>query len=312
MRIAVGQLTHETNTFSNVKTTMDSFKLWEWDQGETIFQKHDGVKDYLGGMFDRGKALGIEIVPTFSAWANPSGIITKETYDTAKKLLLSAIKNSGDLDAICLFLHGAGVAEDVDDLEGDLLTALRKVVGYQIPVVTVLDLHGNITETMVKESSAILGNIDYPHTDSYERGIEAIDLTARIVKGEVKPKMNFIKIPLLIPTTTSYNSPVKEINEWCQEWEQYNEVIDCTFYHGFPYSDIPYAGVSIITTTNNNPKLASKVSNEIAARVWEIKDKFFPSLPSPMEAITYASNIRSLLTRHQIIREVVPLAMELI
>ncbi|MFS0603825.1 M81 family metallopeptidase [Peribacillus frigoritolerans] len=290
MRIAIGQLVHETNTFSNVKTTIDLFKLWEWDHGDVILQKHCGVKNYLGGMIDRGNELGIKIIPTFSAWANPSGIITKETYRTAKQELISAIEGSGDLDAICIFLHGAGVAEGVDDLEGDLLTALRMRVGYKMPIVTVLDLHGNITEAMIKESNAIFGNVEYPHTDSYERGIEAIDLTVGILIGKVKPEMGFTKLPLLIPTTTSYNSPVKEINEWCLEWEKHPEVIDCTFYHGFPYSDIPYAGASIITTTNNNPHLAQRVSNDIASRIWEIKDKFFPTLPSPEEAITYASS----------------------
>ena len=290
MRIAIGQVAHETNTFSNVKTTIDLFKLWEWDHGETIVQKHSGVKDYLSGMIDRGSSLGIEIVPTFSAWANPSGTITKETYQAAKHNLISSIKAAGELDAICLFLHGAGVAEDTDDLEGDLLTELRNEFGYKIPIVIALDLHANITETMVIESDAILGNIDYPHTDSYERGIEAIDITIKIIKEEVNICMSLAKLPLLIPTTSSYTSPVKDINEWCQEWEEHPDVLDCTLFHGFPYSDIPVAGVSIVTITNDNPLLAGEISEELAARIWEVKDKFFPDLPTPKKALAIASS----------------------
>jgi microcystin degradation protein MlrC len=290
MRIAIGQFAHETNTFSNVKTTIDSFKLWEWKHGDAVIEHHYGVKDYLGGMIDRGEELGIEIVPTFSAWANPSGLITKETNQAAKNELISAIKAAGKLDAICLFLHGAGVAEDAEDLEGELLREIRKTVGYEIPIVTALDLHGNITETMVKEADALLGNIEYPHTDSYERGIEAIDLAAAIVKGHVKAEMAIAKLPLLIPTTTSYHSPIKELNQLCQEWEKHPDVIDCTLFHGFPYSDIPYAGVSVITITNGDKDLARKVSDEVAARVWEVKDQFFPDLPSPKEALASVSS----------------------
>lgn len=142
---------------------------------------------------------------------------------------------------------------------------------------------------MVKEADAIIGNIEYPHTDSYERGIEAIDLTVALIKGEYEAEMSFTKLPLLIPTTTSYHSPVKEVNEWCKEWENHPEVIDCTFYHGFPYSDIPEAGASIITITNNNPELADVIAVELAERIWNIKEKFFPALPSPKEAITYTA-----------------------
>lgn len=139
MRIAIGQLAHETNTFSKVKTTTDLFKIREWAIGEQIFETHFGVKDYLGGMLDRGNELGIDIVPTFSATANPSGTITKETYQALKNELLSTISATGNLDAVCLFLHGAGVAEEITDIEGDLLADLRSMLGYQIPVVVVLD-----------------------------------------------------------------------------------------------------------------------------------------------------------------------------
>lgn len=174
MRIAIGQLAHETNTFSRVRTTVDLFKIWEWTQGKELLERHTGVLDYLGGMIDRGEELGIEIVPTFATMANPSGTITQEAFQIAKNLLISSIMNSGKLDGICLFLHGAGVAEGIDDIEGEILSELRSVVGSEIPIVAALDLHGNITETMVKEADALLGNIDYPHTDSYERGLKRL------------------------------------------------------------------------------------------------------------------------------------------
>jgi microcystin degradation protein MlrC len=101
MRIGIGQLAHETNTFSNIKTTVDCFKQLEWEYGEGIIKKNRGVRDFLGGMIDRGDELGIEIVPTFSTCASPSGTITKETYHTAKQELLSGFESAGRLDAIC-------------------------------------------------------------------------------------------------------------------------------------------------------------------------------------------------------------------
>ncbi|MCK9906680.1 M81 family metallopeptidase, partial [Frankia sp. Cpl3] len=106
----------------------------------------------------------------------PAGTIAKETYDELKSILIKGITEAGPLDAICLALHGAGVAEGVDDLEGDLLQAVRDAVGYSIPLIVTLDLHGNLTEKMVSQADVMLGVHLYPHTDCYERGIEAVEI----------------------------------------------------------------------------------------------------------------------------------------
>ncbi|MCK9927575.1 M81 family metallopeptidase, partial [Frankia sp. Mgl5] len=124
------------------------FQLWQWEEGEEILSNHRKVRDFLGGMIDRAEELGIEVVPTFAAMAYPAGTIAKETYDELKSILIKGITEAGPLDAICLALHGAGVAEGVDDLEGDLLQAVRDAVGYSIPLIVTLDLHGNLTEKM--------------------------------------------------------------------------------------------------------------------------------------------------------------------
>ncbi|WCK52359.1 M81 family metallopeptidase [Aneurinibacillus sp. Ricciae_BoGa-3] len=285
MRIAIGQIAHETNTFSTVKTTVDVFKSWEWDHGQEILERHDNVKDYLGGMIDQCNQLGIKVAPTFSAFAGPSGIITNETFEILKNELLSSIHAAGELDGICLALHGAGVAEGIDDLEGSLLEELRKIVGYEIPIVVTLDLHSNITQKMIQTSNALLGVNFYPHTDSYERGLEAVGLIVQMIEGKINPVMHLVNLPLLIPTSTTYQSPSKDINEICWQWEKNPNIIDCTFFHGFPYTDIPNIGVSVLTITNGDIELAEKASENVAQIIWQKKDEFAPSLPSPEEGI---------------------------
>ena len=165
MRIVIGGVAHETNTFSNVPTTVELFQLWEWDRGQTILQNHRNVRSCLGGMIDRAEELGLEVVPSFAAFAYPAGTITRETYEAIKHELMEGITEAGEIDAICLLLHGAGVVEGIDDLEGDLLQVVRKVVGYSVPLIVNLDLHGNLTDKMVAEADALLGFHLYPHTD---------------------------------------------------------------------------------------------------------------------------------------------------
>src|SRR5579859_1536081 len=118
MRIAIGRLSHETNTFCAALTEVGAFKDREWTHGEALVARHRGVRDYLGGMLAAAEARGIEVTPTFATRATPSGTISRRAYDEMRGELLMALERAGRVDAICLALHGAGVAEDVDDIEG--------------------------------------------------------------------------------------------------------------------------------------------------------------------------------------------------
>ncbi|GED71592.1 microcystinase C [Brevibacillus reuszeri] len=288
MKMVVGVVSHETNTFSNVPTTVELFKLWEWERGQTILQKHRRVRDPLGGMIDRAEELGIEVIPSFAAFTYPNGTITAETYEAIKQELIEGIMEAGEVDAICLVLHGAGVVEGIDDLEGDLLHVVRQVVGYSVPLIATLDLHGNLSDKMVAEADALLGFHLYPHTDGYERGIEAVDLAYRMVRGECKPVMYLTRLPLMIPTSTTNLSPAKDINEACWKWEKEPGVIDCVFFHGFPYTDIPDVGVSIISVTDGDKQLAKRVADDVARLVWEKREEFSPQILTPAEGIQEA------------------------
>jgi microcystin degradation protein MlrC len=288
MRIVIAEVMHETNTFSNVPTTRDLFELWQWARGEEVVNNHRGVRDYLGGMIDAADQRGIEVVGAFAADAYPAGTITKETYDALQDELLTGIAAAGHVDAICLALHGAGVAEGIDDLEGALLKAVRQQVGYDIPILVTLDLHGNITDEMIQEADILLGVHLYPHTDCYERGLETIELAEKMVNGTLVPRMYRAKLPLILPTSTTNLSPAKDINEVCYRWEQEPDVVDCAFFHGFPYTDIPELGVTVVAVTNNNAELAKQVAEDVASVIWEKREEFALQTISPAEGLEIA------------------------
>ncbi|MDQ0340983.1 microcystin degradation protein MlrC [Caldalkalibacillus uzonensis] len=288
MKIAIGGISHETNTFSNVKTTVGCFKQLEWECGQEIIENHTGVRDYLGGIIAEGNEQGVELVPTFWARANPSGTITRDTYDQLLENLLTSIIQVGNVDGICLVLHGGGIAEGIDDVEGDILSKVRQTVGDEIPIVATLDLHANLTETMIKEADALFGVNFYPHIDCFERGQEALGNLLKIIKGELKPVMHVEKLPMMLSSSTTDLPPTMDINEICWAWEKNESVIDCTFFHGFSQTDIPDMRVSVLTITDNNRELAEKISKDVAEKIWERRHDFYINHPSPKEGLEQA------------------------
>lgn len=288
MKILIGEIAHETNTFSNVKTEEQSFRLWGWDVGEEILTKHRGVRNAIGGMIDQAEKLEIDIIPTFTTFAYPAGIITTETFNALRDELMGRVKEAKGYDAVVLSLHGAGVAETTEDLEGTLLTEIRSIIGDDIPLIVTLDLHANMTSTMVEAADVIIGNHLYPHTDSFENGMEAVELAKKIVEGTLKPTMYLVQLPMIIPTSTTNLSPAKDVNELCYQWEARESVVDCTFYHAFPYTNISNIGVAVLVTTNNNVELAQQIAEEVSDFIWKMRHDFIKKQPNPKEGIELA------------------------
>jgi microcystin degradation protein MlrC len=288
MRIAIGEFAHETNTFRAGTTPVTAFRERHWWEGEDILRHHRGVRDYLGGMIDAAERLSIDVVPTLATSTEPSATIARDAYEEIRDRLIAGIRAAGEIDALCLSLHGAGVAEGIDDLEGTLLGEIRAVVGPHLPIVVTLDLHGNQTPEMVAHASVLLNCHLYPHTDMYERGYEAVEVAARIVTGELKPTMHLELVPMVLPPSTTMLSPAQEINELCWEWESGPGVVDVAFVHGFPHTDIPGITASVIATTNDDPALAARAAKAVAARLWEMRAAFITPLPDGPQAVAQA------------------------
>ena len=285
MRFAIGSVAHETNTFCREKTPVGSFQRREWLHGDEIVARHRGIRDYLGGMLDAAERLRIEVAPTFSASTEPSGTIERAAYQAMRDELIAGLRAAGPVDAVCLALHGAGIAEGIDDLEGDLLADVRDLVGPDTPIVVTLDLHANLTQQMVDHADALLGVHFYPHTDSYDRGTEAVELAARIVRGQVRPVTALATLPMLVTGATTNLSPARDVNAVCAEWEARPGIVDCTFFHGFPYTDIPHVGAAVVAIADGDAALAAEAARAVAARVWEMREEFRPEPASADEAI---------------------------
>lgn len=303
MRIALGGISHETNTYADAvtgPTTLDRFAVRRGDR----MLRARGTATFVGGFLEACDEIGAQPVPTLWAFAGPSGTVAAEAYEALRGELLDRLAAALPVDAVALELHGAGVAEAIDDLEGDLVAEVRRLVGPGVPIVGALDLHANITDRMVEGLDVFFGNRLYPHTDGRERGHEAVTAVPQILCGAWAPVSHVVHLPMLLPAaTTDPGGPAAEMNEVCRAVEDRTGVIDCTVFHGFPYVDVPHVGVHVVVTTDGDPELAVGASDEVAGWIWHHRERFRKVALAPEDAVRDAADLAAEGTRPVVINE---------
>jgi microcystin degradation protein MlrC len=194
VRIAVASLMQESNTFSTMMTRHEDFNPVF---GPAAFQRHRGKLTEMGGFIDALSRKRHEIVPLCAAWAITANRTRRADF---RRLVdeFSARLARVLFDGLLLAMHGAQTAEGVDDVEGHVLMRAREIVGPVLPIVVTLDLHANITQTMIDRATALVGYHTYPHTDMYEIGQKAAMLLLSTLSGAVRPVMAWRKLPLLV------------------------------------------------------------------------------------------------------------------
>lgn len=287
MKILFGMLGHETNTFASDEGTFERWAQSGWTVGEDIFRVYDGAPDYPGGMIKAGREEGVELIPTV-AILNAGPLITKEALDYSVGTLLGYVENhKNELDGICLGLHGAGAAEGTDDLETYILQKIREMVGDDMPITVSLDLHGNISEDMVRLSDGLFGIKQYPHVDQAEAGYLAMKTLIGILRGQCRPKTVLKRIPMLIACAvgSTFKMPMQGFTEHVAAYAKEKGLLDATLFHGFPYGDVPCAGASIVVVAEEG---AEEAADELAQWVWENRHELDPVCLSAEEAVDEA------------------------
>ncbi|TPQ40978.1 microcystin degradation protein MlrC, partial [Burkholderia ubonensis] len=125
MKILIARMNHETNTFSPVPTPLAAFGRNGPDWGDDAYRANRGMRTAMAAFIDAAERAGAQIVTPVSAAANPSGPVAADAYAALCDAIVAAAPGC---DAVMLDLHGAMVAEQSADGEGDLLARVRAVL----------------------------------------------------------------------------------------------------------------------------------------------------------------------------------------
>ncbi|MBV9051390.1 MAG: M81 family metallopeptidase [Hyphomicrobiales bacterium] len=276
MRFLIAQFSHETNTFSPVPTRIDRFCREGSTplSGATAIAHYRGTGTCMGGFLDVAQSAGAEVVVPIAASAPPSGPVELATYETCVKAITDTVAQGG-FDGLMLDLHGAMVAEHVEDGEGELLRRIR-AIDPKVPIAVALDMHANIYEDIVKLSTVIAGYHLYPHTDMAETARRAGSLLVKATRGEARPTMAWGNVPMLphVMAQGTHQAPNKGLQEKASRWEADGTALSAALFVGFSHADIREAGLSAVVTTDGDPIAARRLVDELLHEAWAARHDF--------------------------------------
>lgn len=298
MKIAVGGFQHETNTFAPMKADWDAFEQADsWpalQAGAPLLTSCLGMNIPLGGFLEEAGRLKHSFEPLAWCSATPSGYVTRDAYERVTGLILAPLAQIAEnVDAVYLDLHGAMVAEHLEDGEGTLLSAVRDIVGEGVLIVASLDLHANITQEMVDASDFLTAYRTYPHVDMAETGRRAARVLHQIAIEKKKPAKAFYKPDFLIPLTGSCSliepaaSIYAEIERLDPEPMQNDGILGASFATGFSPADIHECGPAILAY-GANTALVQNTLERLKERVAASESHLTAPLLTPDEAIRRA------------------------
>lgn len=275
-RVLTSQIKHETNTFSILPTTIESYRARVLYEDDEVQARLKGTNNEIAGIMDVAEEQGWELVSPVAGDATPSGKVSAEAWEFLSGSLLNAIRDDGPFDGILVSLHGAMVAEGYDDAEGELLERIRQAVGPDIPVMASLDLHANVTKKMAENANALVTYWTYPHIDMADRGRQMAELLAREFAGEVDSYETLIgrldQLDGFDHGRTTHEGPMNEALRKALEYEKEDGIDVVSINAGFPWADILEAGPSVTVTHSGASERARAIIADLVAFGWETRE----------------------------------------
>jgi microcystin degradation protein MlrC len=291
MRIALGGITHEANSFCPHVTTRADFEGRQLSRGDEILAAWPSTRtEQAGAMSVLSNAPNCQVVPTLLARALSGAPPRGETFRALLDELLARLRDAGPLDGVLLVLHGAMMVEATPDATGEILAQVRALVGPGIPVVGTLDLHANVTQRMIDEATALVGYHTAPHVDMFEAGRKAAQLLLGCIRGEVAPVTALLRLPMLLPPENSTHAwgPLAEVLGMALAAEKEEGILHAGVYPVQPWLDTGDVACSVTVIANGDRAAAEAHAHAIARAFWEQRRAFATELVPPAEAVRRA------------------------
>jgi len=272
MRLAIVGLSIEIMLSSPAVTGLNALQQYGPEQ------MLEGDLWMVRGMLARmAEEADIDAVPLYWATALPGGIMTAEAYDMVKQKTLALLAETEDLDGVLVVNHGALEVEDLDaDADADFVSAIRNLVGPDMPIGVSLDLHGDMTPALLEAGTVFSVLRTAPHRDDKQTGYRAADQLIRVIRKGLKPKKVAVSLPILIPGETAVTGlpPAKELYGSLPGYDEVPGMMEANILLGFAWNDRPWTKCTAFAVSEDSVELAREQAIKLARTIWDAHEQF--------------------------------------
>lgn len=288
MKLFAATIATETNTFSPLPTSLESFR-------EAVFYRpgehpNDAPRMCTAPLFvarSRATRGDFVLIEGSCFAASPAGITSKQAYEQLREEVLAQVKNALPLDGVLLGLHGAMVAHGYDDVEGDLIAQVRSIVGDACVIGVEHDPHCHMTIKRLQHCDVMICYKEFPHTDVADRAEELIDIVIRTINGEVQPVMSMFDCRQIgsYPTTLPL---MRAFVERMKSFEGRDGILSVSAIHCFPYGDVEDLGSRLLVVADGSKAKADALATKLGLELVAMRGKTTPEFLSVQNGVDKA------------------------
>ncbi|GAA4431561.1 M81 family metallopeptidase [Georgenia halophila] len=278
-RIAVVGMAIESSAYAQHRAGYRDFPVLE---GPAVLDRYPFLAE---GAALRQQA---EWIGVFVTKAIPGGQVRAEVYADFRHRIVSGLARAvedGPLDGVYLDIHGAMSVVGMDDAEGDLVTAVRDVVGPDTLIAAPMDLHGNVSEVLAAAVDLPTCYRMAPHEDAWEtRERSARDLLAWIGR-DTRPARAWVRVPILLAgeMTSTRVEPARSLYARIPGVTREDGVTDAAIWIGYAWADEPRCHASVVVTGDREDAITA-AAETLAAELWRVREQFaFVGPPGSLE-----------------------------
>lgn len=270
-RVLITGLFHETHTFLEGTTGLQDFQV---TRGLDLL-KAEGDSSPLGGVLELARSWNWQMLPTVDYRAQPGAIVEDEVIEAFwKDFLAHAEPFFGEpVDAFYFILHGAMTTRSIQDVEGELLSRMRRLPALaDVPVFGVFDLHATLTPAMAARTDCLVGYRENPHTDAREAACISARLLQRCLETAERPHQHLHVTDIVWPPTgtATAKDPMQTLEAMARRMETLPGIWSLSIVAGFAFADTEFTGVSLLATGTDDSAMSACLA-ELAAKAAEMK-----------------------------------------
>ena len=280
MRIAIGSLMQETNTFVPFRTGIGTFEAYYLRRGDAVLTGYGDAKVEVPGFLDVLREAGAEPVPLLAGHAGSGGPVCRADFDALVGEMTDRLAEAGPVDGVLLALHGAMSVEDAPDAEGEIIARMRAVLRPGTPVGISLDLHAHVVPGMLQPDTFLIGYREYPHIDMFQTGQRVARLLLDTLAGRRCPVMALAKRPMIVSPVSARtgDGPLARIVAEARALEASDQILHASLFPVQPWLDVPDLGFATLVCADGDRAAAGAAAEHLAGMAWAARDAFDPDL----------------------------------